>query len=91
MENMRLPGGKLYMVFENLEKAFKLVPKRVIWWPLRRKGVVEKEVEAVMETYDGVKTAVRLEDRRSEWFDVNVVVHQGSVLNPLLFVVVLDA
>jgi hypothetical protein len=80
----------LYMVFVDLEKAFDQVPREVIWWALRRKGVLEYEVKAVMEMYKAVKTAVKMEGARSDWFQVKVGVHQGSVLSPLLFVVVMD-
>ena len=90
MEKYEAAGKKLYMVFVDLEKAFDRVPRKVIWWALRRKGVVEREIRAIMEMYDCVKTAVRMEDGRSEWFEVKVGVHQGSVLSPLLFAIVVD-
>ena len=35
------------------------------------------EVKAIMKMYKGVKTA---EVGRSEWFNINVEIHQGSVL-----------
>ena len=43
-----------------------------------------------MEICDDVKTAVKLQERRSEWFNVNVEVHQGSIFSPHLFAVALD-
>ena len=67
---MRLPYGKLYTIFVDLEKVFDDVPKKVIWWALRKIGVMEKEVKAIMETYDGVKTA-----GKSEWFDLSIGVY----------------
>ena len=76
-------------MFVNLEKAFDRVPRKVIWWALRRKGVVERAIQAIMEMYIYVVTAVKMEDRRSEWFEVKDGVHQGSVLSPLLFAIVL--
>ena len=51
---------------------------------------MEKEAKEIMEMYNGVKAVVRLEDKRSEWFNVNVGVHQGLVFSPLLFCLLLD-
>ena len=82
---------KLYMCFVDLEKAFDRVPRKVIRWALRKKGVSEKLVEAVMRLYDGVRTKVRVGNDLSEAFEVKVGLHQGSVLSPLLFVIVMDA
>ena len=48
-------------------------------------------VSAIMATYAGVATAVRLNCTESAEFEVTVGVHQGSVLSPLLFIVVLEA
>ena len=43
-----------------------------------------------MSLYDGAKTKVRVGSAYSEEFEVNVGVHQGSVLSPLLFPIVVD-
>ena len=43
-----------------------------------------------MSLYDGAKTRVRVGSAYSEEFEVNVGVHQGSVLSPLLFAIVVD-
>ena len=43
-----------------------------------------------MNLYDGTKTRVRVGSAYSEEFEVNVGVHQGSVLSPLLFAIVVD-
>jgi hypothetical protein len=90
MEKYEKAGRKLHMIFVDLEKAFDRVPRKVIWWALRRNGVVEREIQAIMEMYENVRTAVRVENERSDWFEVKVGVHQGSVLSPLLFAVVMD-
>ena len=44
-----------------------------------------------MSLYDGAKTRVRVDSELSEEFEVKVGMHQGSVLSPFLFVVVVDA
>ena len=43
-----------------------------------------------MSLYDGAKTRVRVGSAYSEEFEVKVDVHQGSVLSPLLFAIVVD-
>ena len=41
--------------------------------------------------YVGVTTVVRMKGEESKEFEVKVGVHQGSVLSPLLFTIVLGA
>ena len=62
----------IIMVFVDLEKAFDRVPREVIWWSLRRKGVLEREIKAIMEMYTNIETSVKVEYLRSESFDVKV-------------------
>ena len=82
---------KLYMCFVDLEKAFDRVPRKVLEWAMRRKGIPEVMVRAVMSLYEGVKTRVRVGLDLSEEFEVKVSVHQRSVLSPLVFAIVVDA
>ena len=81
---------ELWMAFVDLEKAFDRVPREVLWWALRKAGVEEWLVNIVKILYFGSCTAVKLLNGESAMFDVNVGVHQGSVLSPLLFTIVLE-
>ena len=81
---------KLYMRFVDLEKAFDRLPRKVMEWALRKKGLSEVIVRAVMSLCNGAKTRVRVGSAYSEEFKVKVGVHQGSVLSPLLFAIVVD-
>ena len=74
----------------DMEKAFDRVPKKVMEWAMRKKGPSEVIVRAVMSLYDGEKTRVRMGSAYLEEFEVKVGVHQGSVLSPLLFAIVVD-
>ena len=42
---------RLYMAFMDLEKAFDRVPRKVIWWALRKLGVEEWIVRLVQGMY----------------------------------------
>jgi len=50
--------GKLYFAFLDLEKAFDRVPKEVTRWALRKAGVEEWLVKAVMAMYEGAQTTL---------------------------------
>ena len=80
----------MYMCFVELEKAFDRVPRRVMEWAMRKKGLPEILVKAVMSLNEGAETKVRVGSGLSEEFSVKVGVHQGSVLSPLLFAMVID-
>ena len=82
---------KLYFAFVDLEKAFDRVPRRVIWWAMRKLGLEEWIVRFVQAMYTNTKSNVRVNNEYSEEFGVKVGVHQGSVLSPLLFIIVLEA
>ena len=90
-ENFRVKGKKLYFGFVDLEKAFDRVPREVISWAMRKLGVEEWLISAVMSMYIGAKTVVRTVYGNSQSFEVKVGMHQGSSLSPLLFVIVTAA
>ena len=78
---------KLYMCVVDMEKAFDRVPRKVMAWSIRKKGLSEVMVHAAMSLYDGAKTRVRVRSAYSEEFALKVGAHQGSVLSPLLFAI----
>ena len=81
---------KLFFIFVDLEKAFDWVPREVIHFVLRWKGVQEYLVRGVMSLYKGCKTAASVDGELSNSFPVKVGVHQGSSLSPLLFIMGMD-
>ena len=60
-------------------------------WALRKKSLPEVLVKAIMSLYEGSRTKVRVGLCLSEEFEVRVGVHQGSVISPLIFAIVVDA
>ena len=57
---------------------------------MRKKGIPEALATAVMSLYKGARTKEKVGTHLSEDFEVNIRVHQGSVLSPLLFAIVVD-
>ena len=78
------------MCFVDLEKAFDRLPRKVMEWALRKKKLAEVLVQAVMSLYEGSRTKVRVGSGTSDEFGVTVGVHQGSMLSPLIFAMVVD-
>ena len=90
-EEFRGRAKKLYMCFIDLEEAFDRVPRKAMEWALKRKSLPEVLAKAVMSLYEDLRTKVRVGSRLSEELGVRVGVHQGSVISPLIFAIVIDA
>ena len=82
---------RFYMASVDLEKAFDRVPRKVIWWALRKLDVEGWIVRLVQVMYTNARSRVRVGEGYSKEFEVKIGVHQGSVLSPLLFIIVLEA
>ena len=89
-EEYQKTNKKLYMCFVDMEKALDRVPRKVMEWAMRKKVQSEVMVRAVMSLYDGAKTRVRVGSAYSQELGVKVGVHQGSVLSPPSFAIVVD-
>ena len=70
----------LFLTFVDLEKAYNRVPRDLVYWCLRRRGVLEKLVRLVEATYNGASTVVRTTHGRTDEFPIKVGLHHGSVL-----------
>ena len=57
---------------------------------MRRKDITEASSTAVMSLCKGARTKVKVGTHLSEEFELNVGIHQASVLSPMLFAIVDD-
>lgn len=85
IEKARENKQTLWMIFIDLEKAFDRVPRTLIWQALRSQNVPERYIKLITDMYRNVQTSVRSPAGVSKSFDIEVGVHQGSALSPLLF------
>ncbi|KAK3530804.1 hypothetical protein QTP70_002831 [Hemibagrus guttatus] len=77
-------------VLKNLEKAYDRVPRKELWYCMRKSGVAEKYVRVVQDMYERSRTVLRCAVGQTEEFNVEVGLHQGSALSPFLFAIVMD-
>ncbi|KAI5108115.1 hypothetical protein C0J45_1709 [Silurus meridionalis] len=71
-------------------KAYDRVPREELWYCMRQSGVSEKYVRVMQAMCEDSVTAAKCAVGTTDWFKVEVVLHQGSALNPFLFAVVMD-
>ena len=74
----------------DLQKAFDRVPRKVLEWAMRKKGIPEVLVRSVMSLYEGAMTRVIVDSELSEEFEVKVGMLQGSVMSSFLFAAMVD-
>ena len=81
----------VYVLCGHRESFFDRAPRKVLEWALRKKEIPEVLAWSVMSLYEGAKTRAREDSELSDEFEVKLGMHQGSVLSPLHFAVVVDA
>ena len=90
-EKYLLKKKNIYFAFVDLEKAFDRVPRKILWWAMRKVKIDEWIIQVVKSMYDNAQSKIRITNSYSDPVNVSVGVHQGSVLSPLLFVIVMEA
>ena len=53
-------------------------------------GVQNRLIQVIKNLYSEVKSSVILNDRLTEWFDIEIGLRQGCVLSPLLFLIFIN-
>ena len=74
-----------FCAFIDFKKAYDTINSSMLWKRLTDIGISGKMFQAVKSLYTSVKSCVRVNSYRTEWFDVNCGLRQGCVLSPLLF------
>ena len=60
-EEYHVEGKTLYVCFVDLEMAFDRLPRKVLEWTMRKKGIPEVMIRSLMSPYKGAKTRVRVD------------------------------
>ena len=80
----------IYMVFVDLEKAYDRVPRDLIGWAPGKKNIPEAYITIIQDMYKVTKTRVKTRCGLTQYFNIEVGLHQGSTLSPLLFITIMD-
>ena len=80
----------VYTAFIDLEKAYDLVPRDLLWSVLKEYGISGHLLAAIRSLYNDCKSHVRINGSKSDSFRVCVGLRQGYVLSPLLFTIFMD-
>jgi hypothetical protein len=90
METCKEQKKDIHMIFIDLKNVYNKVTRNVMWWALQKHKVLLNYITLFMDVYDNVVTSVRISDRDTNNFPINIGLHQGSALSPYLFALVMD-
>ena len=66
----------IHMVFVDLEKAYDRVPRDLIWWAPRKKNIPEANITIIQDMYKATKTRVKTRYGLTQYFNIEVGLHQ---------------
>ena len=90
MEKWTKEQKAVHCAFFDLEKAYDWVPREELWECLRLAETSECYIRIIKDMYNGATTTVRSAAGLTEEFKLGVRLHQSSVLNPILFAIIMD-
>ncbi|KAK6744303.1 hypothetical protein RB195_011169 [Necator americanus] len=90
LEKHRKKNRSVHLAFLDLEKAFDRVPHELLWMSMKSHRVPEEYVRWTKLLYAKPTSVVRCAAGTSRPFPVQVGVHQGSSLSPLLVILCMD-
>ena len=79
-----------FVCFVDAHKAFDSVNRNCLWYKLRQLGLKGKMLSAIQSLYRDVQSCVKVNDRTTNWFPVELGVKQGCPLSPTLFSVYIN-
>ena len=78
-------NSKIYSCFVDFKKAFDSIPRDILLKKLEKYGITGKFFNILRNIYTSDKACVKLENVRSDFFNLSLGVRQGCILSPLLF------
>ena len=79
-----------FCAFIDFKKAFDLVDWDALLYKLRKIGIAGNFYFTIKALYTNAKSCVQVNDRVTDWFDINTGVRQGDSLSPSLFSILIN-
>ncbi|GKB13587.1 retrovirus-related pol polyprotein LINE-1 [Tanacetum coccineum] len=86
----RVSGNQFGFMPGRPRKAYDSVSRELVWRTLIDKEIPRRYSRVINDMYEGAKTRVRTTMGNTEFFSVEVCLHQGSAISPYLFTLILD-
>lgn len=61
-----------------------------MWKALEKKGVRIAYIRDIQDIHEGISTSLRIQDGEANDFPIIIGLHQGPILIPYLFILILD-
>ena len=95
MEKYRERKKDLHLVFIDLEKAYDSIPRSIVWdiivWDsIKNRGISRRYLEVIQDMYDRMATNIHTPVGMTEFFPIQVGLHQGSTLSSSIFMVIME-
>jgi hypothetical protein len=74
-----------FVCYVDAHKAFDSVNRNCLWYKLRQLGLKGQFLTAIQSFYNNVTSCVKVNDRTTNWFPIELGVKQGCPLSPTLF------
>ena len=74
-----------YTAFIDFRKAYDTINRGKMWDRLKAINISGKLLTAIKALYDCVSSCVKVNNHKTEWFQVKCGLRQGCILSPLLF------
>jgi hypothetical protein len=79
-------GEEVFTASIDMNKAYNRVNRNRLWAILKKMGAPSKLLKAIMSTYVGATEGIRVGYSKSDTFELNNGLRQGSALSPLLYI-----
>lgn len=83
-------GSRLYVCFLDVRKAFDCVWHDGLFYKLYKCGIDKAIFKILQNLYTGMRSCVRFQGCKSEWFPILQGTRQGGVISPFLYLVFLN-